>query len=124
MLSLKTFFTFLLMVGQVTSYSAWECRPLDAGACGAPHTEKSDCDATPSCCPGSIITDWRTGKMSCKHEAIEGVDYLADVSKSSESEIDIETLDLGEISSSSIANPTSLLMATAVAAATAIVGVL
>uniref|UniRef100_A0A7S0TD44 Uncharacterized protein n=1 Tax=Pseudo-nitzschia delicatissima TaxID=44447 RepID=A0A7S0TD44_9STRA len=121
MLSLKTLFVFLL-VGQVASYSAWECRPLDAGACGAPHTEKSNCDATPSCCPGSIITDWRTGKMSCKHQAIDGVDYLANVTKSSESEIDVETLDLGEISSSSsIVNP---LVATTVAAATVIVGLL
>lgn len=70
--------------GQET-YSEWECRPLTAGACVAPHEVPSACTDVEACCPGSIITDWRTGQLTCKHGGT--------VTKSSEG-TDIDALDL------------------------------
>jgi len=53
-------------VVETASFSEWACRPLGSG-CSAPHTVPSDCSGTASCCPGSIITDWRTNDLTCEH---------------------------------------------------------
>ena len=101
------------LVGVSSAYSDWECRPLTAGPCVAPHIHPSGCeDNVASCCPDNIITDWNGG-YSCKHGDITGA-------KSSEPAVDVESIEIEESSSVS-ANPSSLAMvATSLAAAAVI----
>lgn len=48
------------------TFSQFTCRPRGNG-CSNPWVIPSSCDGLASCCPGSIIADWRTGKNTCRH---------------------------------------------------------
>jgi len=74
---------------QAAVWNDWTCRPLDAGPCAAPHSDAAMCDETPSCCPGSIITDWRTGKLTCSHGSS---------AKSNGDDTALEALEVGDVS--------------------------
>lgn len=54
------------MVNVGDGFSEWVCRPFGSG-CSAPHTIPADCEGTSACCPGNIITDWRTDRPTCEH---------------------------------------------------------
>ncbi len=116
MLSFKSSLLILsALVGSSSAYSEWECRPLTAGACAAPHIHPSGCqDSVPSCCPDNIITDWE-GKYTCKHGDIT-------TTKSAEPTVDVESIEIEESSSVSV-TPTLAIVATSLAAvAAAIIG--